>query len=384
MRRRLERTLDSGWIGYGPECRALEAVFTARRGGWALATSSCTSALYLAGRLIHRSSEADVPEIIVPAVTFVASAVAFLQAGVRPVLADVDPQTLLLEPSALRRVLTPSTRALLVVHLYGQRHPDLSGLRAFADRHGLLLIEDCAHRVDLLDAAPPLGDLLCYSFNAVKELPGGDGGLLWGRYPEHEDCAREASNVGLAVDTMQRAASLRHADYAFGAMPGLKLRSNDIAASLVNAALEHLPEWRSERRQQFRLYDRWLSPLMPLVEPLRRHADDSCLMYVIKVPAASRDHIRAQLAQARIATSVHYPSLAWHPLLGASARGAGCDSEDERLVTLPTFLGLSAEHVARIAGELERALRQERVRATDDSGARNATEGTAQRDTPTR
>jgi len=94
MRHRLERTLDSGWIGYGPECRMLEAAFTAPRGGWALATSSCTSALYLAGRLIQRSCAAVAPEIIVPSVTFVASTMAFLQAGMRPVLAEVDPQRL--------------------------------------------------------------------------------------------------------------------------------------------------------------------------------------------------------------------------------------------------------------------------------------------------
>src|SRR5438034_5837266 len=174
MRRRLERALDSGWLGYGAECRALESTFTSRRGGWALATSSCTSALYLAGRLIHVSSDVDEPEIIVPAVTFVASALAFLQAGVKPVLGDVDAETLLLDADRVRAALSPRTRALLVVHLYGQRHPGLADLRAFADRHGLLLIEDCAHRVDLLDATPPQGDLLCYSFNAVKELPGGD------------------------------------------------------------------------------------------------------------------------------------------------------------------------------------------------------------------
>jgi dTDP-4-amino-4,6-dideoxygalactose transaminase len=167
-------------------------------------------------------------------------------------------------------------------------------------------------------------------------------------------------------------------------MPGLKLRGNDIAASLVNAALEQLTEWRSERRRQFHLYDQCLSPLTPLVDPLRRQGDDSCLMYVIKVPAASRKRVRAQLAQAGIATSVHYPSLAWHPFLGAHAPGAGCDSEDERLVTLPTFLGLSAENIARIAGELERAVRQESIHAAEGSGAWDTAEGTAQRETPTR
>ena len=124
MRRRLERALDSGWLGYGPECRALESMFTSHRGGWALATSSCTSALYLAGRLIHASCDVDEPEIIVPAVTFVASALAFLQAGVKPVLGDVDAETLLLDVDAARAALSPRTRALLVVHLYGQRHRD--------------------------------------------------------------------------------------------------------------------------------------------------------------------------------------------------------------------------------------------------------------------
>ena len=365
MRHRLKRALDSGWIGYGPECRTLEAAFTAQRGGWALATSSCTSALYLAGRLIERSCAAVTPEIIVPSVSFVASAMAFLQAGMRPVLADVDPRTLLLEVPTLHRVLSPRTRALLVVHLYGQRHPDLAGLRTFADRHGLALIEDCAHRVDLLDAAPPVGDLLCYSFNAVKELPGGDGGMLWGRDPQQEQCAREVSNLGLTEDTMQRAATLRHAHYAFGTLPGLKLRSNDIAASLVNAALAHLPQWRAERHEQFRRYDQALARLMPMAQPLARQDDDSCLMYVIKVAAASRERIRTQLAAAGIATSVHYPSLAWHPLFPEPGRGARCESQDERLMTLPSFVGLSAGDIARVAAELGGALSHERSRAED-------------------
>ena len=355
MRQRLDRALDSGWLGYGPECRALEGVFTSRRGGWSLATSSCTSALYLAARLIHAASDVDEPEIIVPAVTFVASALAFLQAGVRPVLADVDPETLLLDFDAARNAVSPRTRALLVVHLYGQRYPDLAKLRSLADRHGLLLIEDCAHRVDLLDGKPPLGDLLCYSFNAVKELPGGDGGLIWGRDPAAEHSVREISNVGLTIDTLQRSATLQHSPYGFGTMAGLKLRSNDLAASLVNGALERLPEWRAQRREQFRLYDASLASLAPVVRPLRRTDDDSCLMYVVKMPAASREHIRARLATAGIATSVHYPSLARHPLLGPPAEGFGCGSEDDRLVTLPTFLSLSANAIERIAAELERA-----------------------------
>jgi len=247
-RERLLATLDSGWLGYGPQCRLLEERFTAGRGGWALATSSCTSALYLAGRLVRALAGESQPEIIIPSISFVASGMAFLQAGVRPVIADVGADGLLLGEDGVRRALTPRTRALLAVHLYGQRCDELPALRALADEHGLLLIEDCAHRIDLLDGTGPLGDLLCYSFNAVKELPGGEGGLLWGRDRRHEAWVRPVSNLGLAVDTMQRTADLRHADYEFAAESGLKLRSNDVAAALVNAAIETLPESRAQRR----------------------------------------------------------------------------------------------------------------------------------------
>jgi len=127
-----------------------------------------------------------------------------------------------------------------------------------------------------------------------------------------------------------------------------------------------LPEWRAERRRQFQIYDRLLAPMAPRACPLQRQDDDSCLMYVVKVAAASRDRIRAALAEAGIATSVHYPSLTRHPLLGTG--GAGRPPQDEGLVTLPSFLGLSAADIARIAGELERALALEPTREDCETG----------------
>ena len=356
-RERLQRTLDSGWLGYGPECRALEERFVEQRGGWALATSSCTSALYLAGRLARRLAPAGPAEVIVPSVSFVASAVAFAQAGLTPVLAEVDPETLLLDPTAAGRAITPRTRALVVVHLYGQRHRDLARLRALADAHGLLLIEDCAHRLDVLDDSAPVGDLLCYSFNAVKELPAGEAGLLWGRNFEHESWIRAISNLGLTVDTMQRSATLRHADYTSVAEPGLKLRCSDVAAALVLGGMETLASARAERREHAKLYDRWLAPLEPAAHPIPRASDDSFLMYVIKVPAEARDAIRAGMAAAGVATSVHYPSLGRHPLLGDGHRGGGaCANEDQRIVTLPSFPGLDTASQYRVVAALADAL----------------------------
>jgi dTDP-4-amino-4,6-dideoxygalactose transaminase len=353
---RVRATLNSGWLGYGPECRLLEGRFTNPHGGWALATSSCTSALYLAGRLVRKLADKDAAEVIVPAVTFVSSGVAFAEAGVRPVIADVHSDSLLLDPAAVERAVTPRTRAIVVVHLYGQHSPDLPRLRAIADKHGLLLIEDCAHRLDLLDGTAPVGDLLCYSFNAVKELPGGEAGLLWGRAAAHEDWMRSISNLGLTVDTMQRTATLRHGDYAFISDHGLKLRSNDVAAALVNGGFESLAACREQRREQWQRYDRLLAPLAPAVNPLRRRGDDSFLMYIVKVPAPIREDIRISMASAGVATSVHYPSLARHPLLGNQPGSTGCEGQDECVLTLPTFLDMSPEEQSRVADALAAAL----------------------------
>jgi dTDP-4-amino-4,6-dideoxygalactose transaminase len=367
-RERMQATLDSGWLGYGSECRALESAFVADRGGWALATSSCTSALYLAGRLARKLAPEGAPEVIVPAMSFVASAMAFAQAGVEPVVVDVDPDTLLLDVAAAERALTRRTCAIVVVHLYGQRHPHLDALRAIADAHRLLLVEDCAHRIDLLDRTPPVGDLACYSFNAVKELPAGEGGLLWGRDPAHEAWVRAVSNLGLTIDTMQRAATLRHADYASLPEPGLKLRSNDVAAALVNGGMESLAAARAERRDTARTYERLLAPLAPRARPLCRFDDDSFLMMVIKVPAESRDAVRAAIACAGVATSVHYPSLALHPLLGDGRRLAGCLDQDQRIMTLPSFLGLDARAQRHVVDALVQALdadRRDSARAAD-------------------
>ncbi|HZI82684.1 MAG TPA: GNAT family N-acetyltransferase [Casimicrobiaceae bacterium] len=354
--KRVQRTLDSGWLGYGPECRALERAFIEKRGGWSLATSSCTSALYLAGRLARKLAPEGGAEVLVPAISFVASAMAFAQAGLKPVIVDVDPDTLLLDIEAAERAVTDRTRALVVVHLYGQRHPHLGRIRAIADAYRLLLVEDCAHRVDLLDPGPPVGDLACYSFNAVKELPAGEGGLIWGRDLEHEAWVRAVSNLGLTVDTMQRAATLRHGDYTSLPEPGLKLRSNDVAAALVNASLETLAACRAQRRAQAQAYDRWLAPLAPHAQPLSRAGDDSFLMYVIRVRAHVRERLRRAMAAAGVATSVHYPSLARHPLFGDGVAYARCADQDQRILTLPAFLGLDAIAQGRVVHALEDAL----------------------------
>jgi len=351
---RAATALASGWIGYGPECRALEQAFTRGRGGCALATTNCTAALHLVGRALAAAGPGG--EIIVPSLSFVASGMAFAEAGLVPVVAGVRDDDLTLDVAAAEAAITPRTRALLVVHLYGQRSADIDRLRALADRRGIALIEDCAHRVDLLDAQPPLGDYACYSFNAVKELPCGEGGLVWSRDRASESFLRAASNLGLAIDTVERAATLRHGDYAFEATGGLKFRMSDLAAAVVNGGIPSLAATRAKRRALIERYARLLEPLAPAVRPLLRRDDDSWLMAVVRVEAGQRDAIRATMADDGVATSVHYPSLARHPRFGRDLPGAGCDDADREIVTLPTWIGLSSADQQRVVDALARAL----------------------------
>lgn len=354
-RERAAAALASGWIGYGPECRALEQTFTHARGGFALATVNCTAALHLAGRHLAAKGGRG-GEIVVPALSFVASGMAFAEAGLVPVVAAVRGDDLTLEVGAAEAAITPRTRAILVVHLYGQRARDIDALRALADRRGLALVEDCAHRVDLLDAAPPPGDYACYSFNAVKELPCGEGGLLWCRDAGASAYMLAASNLGLGADTLARASTLRHGDYAFESIGGLKFRLSDLSAAVVNGSVASLASTRAKRRALVERYERLLEPLAPAALPLARRDDDSWLMAVVRVAGASRDAIRASMAAEGVATSVHYPSLARHPMFGRALPGAGCGEADREIVTLPTWIGLEARDQQRVVDALGRAL----------------------------
>lgn len=326
--------IRSGWWGYGPACHALEKRFTQDRGGWSLATSSGTAALYIAARLLRTSPE---DEVIVPAITFVSTAMAFLSAGFRVKVADVDPDTLMVNPETIRPVLSKQTRAVVVVHLYGQKAAT-AGIRQVCDESGISMIEDCAHRLGLDDTGAPAGDFACYSFNAVKEAAGGEGGFLWGRDAATESRARSISNVGLGVDTRQRSSKLHHEDYQFCEEVGLKLRLQDISATMVNVMLDSRVQLQRKRRDIFRRYDETFRNSSPRLVPLERGPGDSCLMYVLKVSGRGRERLRRVIAAGGVATSVHYPSLSRHPLLDGPDHS--CPVAEEvagEVMTLPCY-----------------------------------------------
>jgi dTDP-4-amino-4,6-dideoxygalactose transaminase len=324
----------------------LEARFAELWGGAGLAVSSCTSALYLAGCTMRRRGRQG--PVIVPALTFSSTAAAFAQANYEVALADVDPDTLLLSSESAARLAGGSPSAIVCVDLYGQRCK-VAEVVAVAHRRGAAVIEDRAHRIGI--DTKPEGDFVCVSFNTVKELPAGEGGLLWCRDPDDARYARVLSNIGMDTDPWTRSRTAVHTDYEFRDAFGLKLRLNDLAASLVLGALDEHEDQRDRRRALHEHYLACTSKLPPIIRMLPRHEDDSFLMQVARVPARTRDAIRASLAEASLATSVHYPALTQHPKFSTQS----CPTAETvcaELVTLPSSTTMTLQDWRVIARAL--------------------------------
>lgn len=335
-------TLRSGWLGYGPRCLELERMFVERRGGWALATQSCTAALWAVAMVARSGSE---PEIIVPANAYIACASAFRVAGWKVRLCDVDPTSGLLDLDDVSRHVNPNTRALLVVDTYGQRFPE-DEARRVCDAHGLWLVRDAAHRLDLDAPATPLADFVCYSFGPTKEVASPDGGLIWAGTSVLEGQARAFTYWGIAQDTWQRASTKVHVPITLSTELGMKLRMTDVNASMILAQLADWPGQRDRRRMLLKAYRDALEGTVARL--LSRKDDDSCLMAPLLVDPVERASIRSSLAALGIATSDHYPTLASlldgpHP---------ACPNADEfcaSVVAVPMHTHLTHGDIARIA-----------------------------------
>jgi perosamine synthetase len=280
--------------------------------------------------------------------TYISTAMAFYEAGFNVKLADVDSTTLMLTRDSVVPQLSSRTRAVVAVHLYGQR-AHLADLSALCTDVGAVLVEDRAHRIAMDD--PPTGDFACYSFNVLKEAPAGDGGLLWYRHSSCDAEARSMSNVGLVSDTWERTRTPMHGAYVFGGGRGLKLRLNDLAAACVLSAFESMPEWEQRRRTICLAYESHCRSLPGQIRMRPFVAGDSCLMAILRTGVGAREHVRDVLHRAGVATSVHYPALSEHPLFDATpcprAEAAARD-----VVSLPLYPDLSDEAVETVLNAL--------------------------------
>lgn len=364
----VEACLRSGWLGTGPRVAQFERDFASWRGVSAsrvAAVNSCTAALHVS--MVAAGLELG-SEVITTPLTFCATVNAILHAGLTPVLADVDPATQNIDPAAIEAAITSRTRAILPVHFAG-RPCDMARIMAIADKHGLMVIEDCAHAIETEyqgKAAGTFGDFGCFSFYVTKNVVTGEGGMILGRDEEHMARARILALHGMSKDAWHRFSDKGYKHYQVVEC-GFKYNMMDLQAAIGIHQLARVEANWARRREIWERYDRALSDLpigLPLTpEPNTRHGYH---LYTIMVDeercGISRDGFLEAMNGAKIGTGVHYLSIpehpyyqqrfGWHPERWPSAMRLG-----RHTVSLPLSPAMSDGDVVRVIDAVHEVIR---------------------------
>jgi len=309
--------MESGWLGTGPKVARFEEEFKAYKGArHAVAVNSCTAALHLS-LLAAGLKPGD--EVITTPMTFCATVNAVLHAGATPVLADVDPNTMNLDPSLVEAAITPRTRAILPVHFAG-RPCDMDPICVLAERHGLKIIEDCAHAIESEykgRKVGTIGDFGCFSFYVTKNIVTGEGGMVLTR--EEGDSARikVLALHGMSKDAWKRFGDEGYKHYSVVEC-GFKYNMMDLQAAIGIHQLERIDVYWERRREIWRRYNEAFAGLPIGIpadpEPETRHAYHLYTILVDERRAGiGRDAFLNRMTAANIGVGVHYLSIPEHP-----------------------------------------------------------------------
>ncbi|MEX2541112.1 MAG: DegT/DnrJ/EryC1/StrS aminotransferase family protein [Trueperaceae bacterium] len=348
-------TLRSEWITTGPKTKAFERQFGEYLGapdGASVMLNSCTAGLHVA---LVTLGIGPGDEVIVPTLTFAATANVVEHVGATPVLVDVLPDTMCIDPEAVREALTPRTRAVIPVHYAG--HPaELDAIFAIAEEHGLEVIEDAAHALPARYRGAVVGsrdNLAAFSFYATKNLTTIEGGALTGR-AELLERARVTSLHGMSADGWKRFDKTGSWQYDI-VMPGFKYNMTDVQAAIGQHQLRRLERFHQRRRQVASCYCRSFISNEALEAPVElAHVDSAWHLYVLRLRT---EHLRVDrnefirlLNALNIGTSVHYTPL---HMMSFYREKYGYRAEDfpvahdafERMLSIPLHPGLADSDV---------------------------------------
>lgn len=360
----LRQCLDSRWVTQGPMTARFEQLFAARHGvEHALATTSCTAALHLAAMALELGPG---DEVIVPAFTWVTSAHCAEYVGAKAVFADVDPATFNLDPAAVAAQVTPRTRAIVAVHLFGLPAP-MDELLAIARRHGLAIIEDAACAVGSCYRGRPvgaIGDIGCFSFHPRKVITTGEGGMVTTTRADLASRVRSLRNHGATGLPPGLDPSRPYAMATFDIL-GYNLRLSDIQAAVGVAQMGKLDRLLAERARLAAGYTARLASVAEVVTPrVPAGFEHTFQSYVIRLSPGTverRNAVMEVLADAGIQTrpGTHAPVR-----LGYYHRKYGVRADEfpsallceDTTITLPIFPGMTDADQANVVESLRQAL----------------------------
>ena len=362
-------TLRSGWLTTGPKVRQFEADFAKYVGSQqAVAVNSATAALHLAlGAVGIEAGD----EVLVPTMTFAATAEVVLYFKAKPVLVDCRPDTLNLDPEQIERAITPKTRAIIPVHIAGQAC-DMHRILEIARDNDLKVIEDAAHALPARlqgKLIGTIGDITCFSFYATKTITTGEGGMATTESPEWAERMRIMGLHGISKDAWKRYTAEGSWYYEI-LYPGYKYNMTDIAAAIGIEQLKKCDRFWESRQRCAMLYNEGFRDLpgiiTPYVAPDVQHAWH---LYAIQLDLEQlrigRNAFIALLKQEGIGTSVHFIPLHLHPYYRDAFGYCPQDFPHasfvfERLVSLPIYPKMTEADVQRVLDTVRALIRQHR------------------------
>ena len=359
--------LRSGWVTTGPATRQFEHDFAAYLGQpdlQSISVNSATAGLHLA---LEGLGIGPGDEVIVPTMTFTATAEVVRYLGAQPVLVDVDPDHMNIDLAAVEAAITPRTRAIMPVH-YAGLACDMDALLTLARRHGLRVVEDAAHAFPTRYKGRLVGtldsDATVFSFYANKTMTTGEGGMVVTRDPELARRVRLMRIHGISQDAFNRYVSRTPAWFYEVVAAGFKYNLTDIAAAIGIQQLRKIDRFARRREVLARRYDEGLAGL-PLRLPARAAGGDTHAwhLYVVRLQpgaALGRDALIQALSQRGIGTSVHFIPLHRHPYwrdaCGQAAAGFPvAEACFDSMLTLPLYTRMSdadQDRVIRVLREL--------------------------------
>jgi dTDP-4-amino-4,6-dideoxygalactose transaminase len=336
------RVIESAHFIKGEDCALFEREFAAYCGAaHAVGVANGTDALVVA---LRAYGVAAGDEVVTVANTFIATGEAILLNGARPVFVDIDPVTFTMDASLVEKAITPRTKVILPVHLYG--HPaDMGPIHAVAARHGIPVLEDAAQAHGAENEgrrAGTLGHAACFSFYPGKNLGAyGDAGCVVTSDREFAARVRQIANHGGGTNKYDNV------------VVGMNSRLDSVQAAVLRVKLGHLEQWNAERRQRVRAYADALADVPGIVVP-RERAGARSAWHLFTVRATDRDGLQKQLAAQGISTAVHYPRpIHLQPAMAAAGGRPGDLPVSERLsrevLSLPLYPELPLDALGRVA-----------------------------------
>jgi dTDP-4-amino-4,6-dideoxygalactose transaminase len=344
----IQGVLQSGHFILGSEVSAFEEEIAVYLGvQFGIGVASGTDALILALRALDIGPG---DEVILPAYTFFATISAVLHVGAQPVLVDIDPETYCMDMGQIRNKITPNTRALIAVHLYG--HPaDMDILIEMAAEYGFKIIEDNAQAIGADyqgRKAGCLGDIGCLSFFPSKNLGGyGDGGMV------------VTNDNNLA----QRIKMLRTHGWEkkyFPEILGYNSRLDTLQAAILRVKLQHIDDWNNRRREIADFYNRRLSGFSGITTPIETSGNKHVYhLYVLRLP--ERDHVQDYLKQRSIATGIYYPqplhlTQACHHLGYREGGFPVSEKASDETLAIPIYPDLTQDQMDTVVSEIRNSL----------------------------